>query len=308
MGYQGTYPWEQIGLAGLDLGDKRVQRAEFENQISLARLGFVYADLINTVSKGYAKEIQTPEFGHGVDDLAIARGDDVKGIVNGIDYEIWTPQDPSLPAAYSRDDLSGKAKCKAAAQREFGLPLEPDIPLITLVTRLDGQKGLDLLSEVATEMPEAQIAILGTGDPYFETLFSDLAEKYDNIGVKLMFSASLAKVLYSGGDMFLMPSRYEPCGLGQMIALAYGTIPVVRATGGLADTIREKGKSANGFRFSNYDAQEMLAAIHRAVEAYHDKKRWAELIHNAFASDFSWDASAKQYISLYKEAGKRICR
>ncbi|MEI6501474.1 MAG: glycogen synthase [Armatimonadota bacterium] len=308
LGYQGTFPWDRIGLAGLDLGDKRVQHAEYEGQISLARLGFIFSDLINAVSKGYAKEIQTPEFGEGIDDLAMARGEDVKGIVNGIDYGVWNPQDPALPAPFSRDDLSGKAKCKATAQQEFGLPLEPDVPLIALVTRLDGQKGLDLLAEVATAMPQVQIAILGTGDPYYEKLFADLAAKYDNIGIRLMFSASLAKVLYAGGDMFLMPSRYEPCGLGQMIALAYGTIPVVRATGGLADTIKEKGKSPNGFRFVNYDAQEMLEAIQRAVEAYHDKPRWNAVIHNAFASDFSWDASAKQYLSLYKQAASRIAR
>lgn len=307
-GYQGTFPWDQIGVAGLDLGDRRVQYAQYEGQISLARLGFIYCDLINAVSKGYAKEIQSPEFGAGVDDLAIARGDDVKGIVNGIDYDIWTPEDASLPATFNRENLAGKAKCKAMAQKEFGLPVDPNVPLITIVTRLDAQKGLDLLSQVADQMPGVQLAILGTGDPEMERIFSELAAKHENIGIKLMFSSSLAKLLYAGGDMFLMPSRYEPCGLGQMIALAYGTIPVVRATGGLADTIKEKGKAANGFRFDKYDSQEMLAAILRAVEAYHDKKRWAELIDNAFTSDFSWDASAKQYINLYKEAAKRICR
>ena len=307
-GYQGTYPWDQLGVAGLDLGDKRVQEARYFDQISLARLGFVYCDLINAVSKGYAKEIQTPEFGEGVDDLVIARGDDVKGIVNGIDYEVWTPKDPSLPAPYDRDNRSGKAKCKAIAQKEFGLPIEPSVPLLTVVTRLDAQKGLDLVAQVAEELGDVQIAILGTGDPDYERIFSELSAKHENIGIKLMFSSSLAKLLYAGGDMFLMPSRYEPCGLGQMIALAYGNIPVVRATGGLADTIKEKGKSPNGFRFDKYDSQEMLAAIRRAVEAYHDKKRWEELMDNAFDSDFSWDASAKQYISLYKEAAKRICR
>lgn len=307
-GYQGTYSWDQLGVAGLDLGDKRVQHAEYQGQISLARIGFIYCDLINAVSKGYAKEIQLPEFGAGVDDLAIARGDDVKGIVNGIDYDIWNPQDPSLPATFSRENLAGKAKCKEMAQKEFGLPVDPKVPLITIVTRLDAQKGLDLLAEIADQLTGVQLAILGTGDPEMERIFSELAAKHENIGIKLMFSGSLAKLLYAGGDMFLMPSRYEPCGLGQMIALAYGNIPVVRATGGLADTIKENGKSANGFRFKDYDSQEFLQAILRAVEAFYDKKRWAELIDNAFTSDFSWDASAKQYISLYKEASKRICR
>ncbi|MEN6544825.1 MAG: glycosyltransferase, partial [Armatimonadia bacterium] len=180
--------------------------------------------------------------------------------------------------------------------------------LITLVTRLDAQKGLDLLEQVIGELGDVQIAILGTGDPRYEEFFSKMAATHDNVGVKLMFSGSLAKLLYAGGDMFLMPSRYEPCGLGQMIALAYGNLPVVRATGGLGDTIKEKGKSANGFRFDAYDAQEMLEAIRRAVAAYHDKKLWGELMQNAFASDFSWDASAKQYITLYKQAASRVCR
>ena len=307
-GYQGTFPWDQLGAAGLDLGDKRVQRAEYQGQISLARLGFIYCDLINAVSKGYAKEIQSPEFGAGVDDLAIARGEDVRGILNGIDYDIWTPQDPSLPATFTRNDLAGKAKCKAIAQKEFGLPVDPQVPLLTIVTRLDAQKGLDLLAEVAGQLNGAQLAVLGTGDPNMERIFSELAAQHEHIGVKLMFSNSLAKLLYAGGDMFLMPSRYEPCGLGQMIALAYGNLPIVRTTGGLADSIKEKGKKPNGFRFDHYDSQELLQAIERAIEAYHDKGLWAQLMDNAFDSDFSWDASAKQYISLYKEASKRICR
>ncbi len=149
------------------------------------------------------------------------------------------------------------------------------------------------------------MAILGTGDPHYEQFFSDLAARNSNVGVKLMFSAQLAKLLYAGGDMFLMPSRYEPCGLGQMIALAYGNLPIVRMTGGLADTIREKGRAPNGFRFEEYDAAQMMAAIGRALEAYRDRERWGGLVQNAFASDFSWDASAKQYLSLYKQAAAR---
>ncbi|MBU0608769.1 MAG: glycogen synthase [Armatimonadetes bacterium] len=305
-GYQGAFAWDQIGKAGLDLGDKRVAASLYDGQINLARLGFVYCDLINAVSKGYAREIQTPEFGAGVDDLAQARAEDVKGIVNGIDYDVWNPgTDKSLPANFTAEDLSGKAKCKAAAQREFGLPVAPDVPLITMVTRLDAQKGLDLLEGVAASLEGVQLAILGTGDPRYEKSFGDLAARNPNIGVKLMFSGQLAKLLYAGGDMFLMPSRYEPCGLGQMIALAYANIPIVRVTGGLADTIKEKGRKPNGFRFEAYEAAEMVAAIERAVAAYHDAERWAQLRQNAFASDFSWDASAKQYISLYKQAAAR---
>lgn len=307
-GYQGAFAWDQMAKAGLDLGDKRIAMALQDGSINLARLGFLFCDLINAVSKGYAKEIRSPEFGAGIDDLAVARGDDVKGIVNGIDYDVWNPRDTSLPAPFAPDDLKGKAICKAAAQREFGLPEDPNVPLITLVTRLDAQKGLDLLEQVIAELGEVQIAILGTGDPQYEQFFARMAANNENVGVKLMFSGALAKLLYAGGDMFLMPSRYEPCGLGQMIALAYGNLPIVRATGGLADTIKEKGKSANGFRFDNYDAQEMLTAIRRAVAAYRDKDQWRGLMQNAFAADFSWDASAKQYLSLYKQASSRVCR
>lgn len=305
-GYQGAFPWDQIARAGLDLGDKRVAAALHEGQINLARLGFIYSDLINAVSKGYAREIQTPEFGAGVDDLARARVDDLKGIVNGIDYDVWNPDDPSLPAPFTPDDLRGKAICKAQAQKEFGLPVNPNVPLITIVTRLDAQKGLDLLERAIGNLGDVQIAILGTGDPHYERFFSQLAEENENVGVKLMFSGQLAKLLYAGGDMFLMPSRYEPCGLGQMIALAYGNIPVVRATGGLGDTIKEKGKSANGFRFDEYDPAAMADAIGRAVATYHDKPTWAELMQNAFAADFSWGASAKQYMALYRQAKTRI--
>jgi starch synthase len=302
--YQGRHPWYFVTQAGLDQGDRRVRECLRDEQLNLARVGFVFCDIINTVSKGYASEIRTIEHGSGIDDLAIARGADVTGIVNGIDYGLWNPaSDKSLPANFSAEDLAGKRACKAAAQKEFGLPVDPDAPLITMVTRLDAQKGLDLLDEVVESIAaEAQIGILGTGDPRYEQAFADYSRRLPNVKAKLLFSNQLAKLLYAGGDMFLMPSRYEPCGLGQMIALAYGNIPVVRATGGLADTIKEKGKAPNGFRFDGYDAPEMLACLRRALVAYGDPERWATLVQNAFASDFSWDASAKQYVTLYKKA------
>ncbi len=305
--YQGAHPWYFVTQAGLDQGDARVRECLRNDQLNLARVGFVFADMINTVSKGYAKEIQTAEYGAGVDDLAATRAGDLSGIINGIDYDLWDPaSDRSLPANFSATDLAGKQVCKAAAQKEFGLPEDPKAPLITMVTRLDAQKGLDLLDEVIGEVAQgAQLAILGTGDPRYEQSLAEAGRRLPNVKARLMFSNQLAKLLYAGGDMFLMPSRYEPCGLGQMIALAYGNIPVVRATGGLADTIKEKGKSANGFRFDAYDAQEMLAAIQRALAAYTDPEAWAKLVQNAFASDFSWDCSARQYTQLYKKAAKK---
>lgn len=305
--YQGSHPWYFLTQAGLDQGDRRVGECIRNEQLNLARMGFVFCDMINAVSKGYAQEVKSPEYGAGIEDLAIARGEDFTGIVNGIDYDLWNPAtDKTLPATFSAEDLAGKALCKAAAQREFGLPEDPSAPLITMVTRLDGQKGFDLLEQVLEQVAgEAQLGILGTGDPRYEQMLAAAQSKYPNVGVQLRFSNQLAKLLYAGGDMFLMPSLYEPCGLGQMIALAYGNLPIVRATGGLADTIKEKGKSANGFRFDHYDAGEMLACIRRALDAYGDATRWSALIQNAFASDFSWDASAKQYVTLYKKAAAK---
>ena len=305
-GYQGAFPWTYVSQAGLDLGDRRVAEAIRDGNLNLARLGFIFSDLINTVSKGYAKAIRSAEYGAGIEDLAQARSADLKGILNGIDYDFWSSRsDNSLPANFSADNLAGKAVCKKAAQREFGLPVKTEVPLLAMITRLDAQKGLDLLEQVVEELGEVQLAVLGTGDPRYERFFTQSTAHHGNLAAILKFSTPLAKLLYAGSDMFLMPSRYEPCGLGQMIALAYGTIPIVRATGGLADTVKEKGKAPNGFRFEQYDSGEMLAAIHRACEAYQDKERWAQLIQNAFASDFSWQASAKQYVSLYKEAAKR---
>lgn len=305
--YQGSHPWYFLTQAGLDLGDRRVRECMWNEQLNLARMGFVFCDMINAVSKGYAEEIKRPEYGEGICDLALARGEDVTGIVNGIDYSLWNPAtDKSLPANFSADNLAGKRTCKLAVQKEFGLPEDLDAPLITMVTRLDGQKGFDLLEQVLAEVAgEAQLAVLGTGDPRYENLLASAQGQYPTVRARLTFSNQLAKMLYAGGDMFLMPSLYEPCGLGQMIALAYGNLPIVRATGGLADTIREKGKSANGFRFDNYEAGEMLACIRRALAAFGDPERWAGLIQNAFASDFSWDASAKQYVTLFKKAAAK---
>lgn len=304
--YQGVFGAQSLAEAGLDLGDPRVAQAMQGGSLNLARLAFAFSDVINAVSKGYAKEVQSLEYGAGIEDLARARAADFKGIVNGIDYDVWNPAtDVSLPANFNAEDLAGKARCKAAVQREFGLPEDPDVPLLTMVTRLDGQKGFNLLVEILDQLGEVQLAVLGTGDPLYEEMLSHAALTYPNIRVQLKFSDSLAKLLYAGGDMFLMPSLYEPCGLGQMIALAYGNVPIVRATGGLADTIKERGKSPNGFRFEAYDSAEMLAAIQRAVAAYRDPEQWAVLVQNALASDFSWDASAKQYVSLYKQAAKR---
>lgn len=307
--YQGTFDIEQFSVCGLDLGDERVQRSLLDGRLNLARLGFVFADLVNTVSPRYAREITAPEFGGGISDLASERAEDLSGILNGIDYSLYDPTTgKGLPAAFGPDDLAGKAVCKAAAQRAFGLPEDPEEPLVAVISRLDAQKGIELITTSLDEFKGMQLAVLGSGDPRYEWLLAEAGASRPNIAVKLVFSDDLARLLYAGADIFLMPSRYEPCGLGQMMALAYGTVPVVRATGGLADSVFETGEQANGFVFEEYDSRAMLAALGRARAAFHDPKRWSHLVAGAFASDYSWDVSARRYAELYRKIAQRTNR
>jgi starch synthase len=307
-GYQGAFPEAQIGVTGLDLAHPLADKYIANGLVNLARLGLVFADLVNVVSEGYAREIESPEQGAGIDDLVVERRADVKGILNGIDYGEWNPTtDKSLPATFGPQDLAGKAVCKAKAQAYFGLPVDPDVPLMTMITRLDAQKGFDLVAQALPEFEGFQFAVLGTGDPRYEKMLQAAAGR-PNIAAHIGFDPKLARLIYAGSDMFLMPSRYEPCGLGQMIALAYGTIPIVRATGGLADTITEEGKKPNGFAFEEYTATAMVAAIKRALATYADPVVWSKLMADAFASDFSWNVSAKRYAKLYEAAAKRGAR
>ncbi len=305
-GYQGTFPRNHLDVVGLDLGDARVSRAMDNGQINLARAGLIFADMINTVSRRYAEELRDTATGGAISKLIVERGEDVWGIINGIDYDLWSPRnDTHIVAQYDAEDLGGKAACKADLQAEFRLPQAPDIPLIGMVTRLDAQKGLDLVAGLLDQSDDFQLVLLGTGDPQLEAIFSKAAKTRKNIGARLEFSNVLARKVYAGADMFLMPSRYEPCGLGQMIALAYGTVPIVRRTGGLADTIRPTGSKRNGFNFDEYSVEALAGAIDRALKAYADPKRWQKLVANAFGSDYSWTASAKRYKRLYRAAIKK---
>ncbi len=301
--YQGTFPQDYLDDVGLDLGEPRVHRLLLGGPLNLARVGLGFADVINTVSEKYAEETANEATGEGVADLIAQRGNDMWGVVNGIDYDLWSPRnDGHIAAQYDADDISGKAACKADLQGEFGLPQNPDIPLISMVTRLDAQKGLDLVAELLDDTSRFQLVLLGTGDPQLEALFSEASRTHENIGARLEFSDALARKIYAGADMFLMPSRYEPCGLGQMIALAYGTVPIVRSTGGLADTVHATGAATNGFSFEEYSTEALRGALKQALDAYRDSQRWRRLMANAFACDYSWTASARRYQELYQAA------
>jgi len=302
-GYQGAFGSEQVPVTGLDSLDPTTVEFIAPEGINLARAGLACADVINTVSPTYAKEIASEEFAPGLSDLVNARADDVYGILNGIDYAVWNPAtDPALAANFTRDDLSGKATCKAALQKEAGLKVDPDIPLVGTVTRLAAQKGLDLLEEALPGLTGVQLVILGTGERHYEEMLRQADADRDDLSAFLRFDAQLARRIYAGSDMFLMPSRYEPCGLGQMIAMAYGTVPIVRTTGGLADTVTEKGAQANGFVFTEYSAGELVAVIRRALAAYAKQAQWRKRVQRAMSCDFSWDASAARYHELYQRA------
>lgn len=312
--YQGQFPPEQAWVAGISRDDPCVAKCLSADGINLARCGLACADKVTTVSPTYARELLDPAFGGDLSELLRERGDDVRGILNGIDYDFWNPQDdPALAEAhgyapFGPEDLAGKRRCKAALQAQMGLAVDPEVPVLAMVTRLDAQKGLDLVQQVLPQVTGAQWVILGSGTPEYQDFFRAQAAKCPAVGVTIGFDETLAHRIYAGADLFLMPSRYEPCGLAQMIALRYGTLPIVRKTGGLADTVHETGRRPNGFVFEDYTPDALLAAVNRALAAYRDKDLWARLVANAFASDFSWRASAHQYVEVYEAAAARYAR
>ncbi|MBD3372234.1 MAG: glycogen synthase GlgA [Candidatus Coatesbacteria bacterium] len=308
LAYMGTFPPRRaLPLIGLGEDVFRSEGGlEYYGKVNYLKAGLVFADLLNTVSEQYAREIQTPEYGYGLEGVLSSRSSELHGVLNGIDYELWNPaEDEHLPAGYSAQDPSGKAECKAALQREYGLPVEPGLPVYGMVSRLADQKGLDLFAEAAGDFfdRELQFILLGTGDPKYHALFEKLAAEYPKrCGVKLAYDAAQAQRIYGGADLFLMPSRYEPCGLGQLISLAYGTLPVVRATGGLADTIDD---GVNGFSFERYTADAFMDTVDRSLDAFADTERWSELRRTAFAGDFSWTRSAERYVELFEQAAAK---
>ena len=284
---------------------------DMNGSVNAMKAAIETADLVTTVSETYAKELMYPYYAHGLDKILTDAAWKLTGITNGIDVNTFNPEtDPALPAHYNADSFeTGKAACKAALQQEVGLPVDPDVPLMVMVTRLAGHKGLDLLCSVARQLmweENAQLLILGTGERRFEQFFTDLSQEFPNrVAAKITFNLDLAARIYAGGDIYLMPSKSEPCGLSQMNAMRYGTVPVVHATGGLKDTVPpadENGKGGLGFTFQSYNAGDFLAAVKRALRLYHeDREGFRALQRTDMEQDFSWDKPAKRYMELFRK-------
>ena len=307
--YQGVYGEELIdNVVGIDHAHKNL--IEYDGAVNLMKAGIECANAVTTVSPSYAKEILDPWYSHGLDTILRERSYKLRGILNGIDVENYNPEtDKDVFKNYSADNMRGKAVNKRELQKLLGLPEKKDTPVMGMVTRLVSHKGLDLCKAVLDELlatTDIQLVVLGSGDYQYEEFFRGLAQRYpDKVGLCLGFIPDLARKIYAGSDMFLMPSKSEPCGLSQMVALRYGSIPIVRETGGLRDSVTDSGDNmGNGFVFSSYNAHDMLHAIKRAVEGYQDQKGWAILVKRAMESDNSWGKSANEYIKMYKEVLK----
>jgi starch synthase len=310
IAYQGLFRKEKLPLTGLPSELYSPEGIEFWERINFMKAGIVYADVINTVSRKYSEEIQTPEYGYGLEGILKKRSRDLYGILNGVDYQDWDPaHDAHLASPYSLENFSGKKACKRDLLKELNLPpsLE-NVPVLGVISRLADQKGFDLFAEILEDLFRLDIGfvLLGTGEQKYHDLFTRIGRKYpQKAGIRIAYDDRLAHMIEAGADLFLMPSKYEPCGLNQIYSLKYGTIPVVRATGGLEDTIvpydPATGKG-NGFKFTHYDAKEFLQQINSAIHYYHRPEHWERLLRNAMTADFSWQRSAESYVGLYRKA------
>ncbi|MFH1282479.1 MAG: glycogen synthase GlgA [bacterium] len=308
IAYQGMFPKEAINKAGLPWKHFTPERLEYYGKINYLKSGLVYSDCITTVSPTYALQIQdSNEFGRGMEGVLRSRRKDLYGIINGLDYADWDPEkDPFIAEKYSYNLLEGKLRCKMDLQRQTGLPQRGDVPLLGMVSRIDSQKGFDLLVDIIDSLlkHELQIVLLGTGDKTYHDLLSRKAKKYKRqFSLNLKFDNGLAHKIYAGSDFFLMPSKFEPCGLGQMISIRYYTVPIVMKTGGLADTITnfsEKSLNGNGIVFNRYNSTSFFNALLKAVKIYKTQKLLKKLLSNLSTNDFSWENSIKQYYNLYK--------
>jgi starch synthase len=297
------FPWDVFTMDKLEQFD----------HFNFLKGGIVLSDRLTTVSHNYAEEIQTAEFGEQLEGVLHRRSDDLHGIVNGVDYTQWNPAaDRYLAAHFTPENLDGKKACRADLLHAFGLEnVAESTPVIGIVSRLATQKGFGILAQIAEELVERDlvVVVLGTGEPYYENLFRGWAFRHPaSVAVQIRYDEALAHKIEAGADMFLMPSLYEPCGLNQIYSLKYGTVPIVRATGGLDDTIEDwdaKKETGTGFKFAGYEPADLLAEIDRALEAFQDKKGWTQLMRNGMAQNYGWSASAKEYVRVYEEAAKR---
>jgi starch synthase len=312
LAYQGIFDASWLLRLGLPWDLMRMDALEYWGRISFLKGGIVFSRLITTVSPRYAQEIQTPEFGFGFDGILRERAADLVGILNGIDYDRWDPSaDPNLPEPFSASQLEGKQAAKRALHEALHLPTTDDVlakPTIGLVSRLVDQKGFDLLAALADELPRlgATLTLLGSGERRYEDLWLGLAARYpDRIGVRIGFDERLAHLIEGGADLFLMPSRFEPCGLNQMYSPRYGTVPLVRATGGLFDTVRNfdaRTGEGTGFTFDEYSPQALLGTLRWALGVFQDRETWHRIQIAGMQRDYSWDASARRYVEVYERA------
>lgn len=306
LGYQGTFWHYDWHLLNLPWDYFNPQALEFYGKINFLKGGLVFADALSTVSPKYAKEIQTAAFGHGLEGVLSRRKKDLYGILNGIDTQEWDPaHDRHIVTPYHAKNLAGKEKCKEALQKESGLPVEKEVPLLAMITRLTEQKGVDLVAASFDKIMEnrVQLVVLGNGEKKYEEIFTSMAgSRPKQAAVRIDYDHPLAHRIEAGADLFLMPSRYEPCGLNQMMSLRYGTVPIVRATGGLDDTVKQfnpRTLQGNGFKFKFYTPTAFLRQVQKALSLYREKKKWRSLIQNGMEGNYSWDASAEKYLKLY---------
>ncbi len=314
LAYQGNFPADTPSVLGLPWNLASGDALEFHGGVSYMKGGVMFSELVNTVSPQYAREIQTPAMGYGFDGILRSRGADLSGIVNGVDYDEWDPSvDPLIARKYGPQDVvAGKAACKADLLKTFGLAQTPDLPVIGIVSRLVRLKGHDIVADAWYDLLQRplRLVVVGTGEPAIQEGFATLAERDPSrFAMRFVYDETLAHKVEAGADMFLMPSRFEPCGLTQMYSLRYGTVPIVRATGGLVDTVEPYQASTGegtGFRFDHADGTGMMWAIDQALALWKDAPAWRKLMRNGMSRDFSWGRSAEQYVDLYRRALGRV--
>lgn len=312
IAYQGIFPAGQYDIIGLSPALFSPEGLEFWGSVSLLKAGITFSDAITTVSPTYAKEIQTPENGGGLEGVLLGKKDRLHGILNGADYKLWNPEtDALIPANFSAEDMAGKPSCKKSLLRKFGLKSKKAVPVLGIVARLTEQKGFDILIEAMPGLMDndLRLVILGAGEAKYKQLIEEEAKKYpDKLSFRFGFDVKLSHLVTAGSDIFLMPSRFEPCGLNQIYCMKYGTIPVVRRTGGLNDTVRDvsTGQDATGFKFADYSKDALLEKVREALSIFKDKNAWDALVRNAMKEEFSWQEAAKKYIEVYNKVSKPL--